>query len=147
MSQAILSASAWIPDEPTSEGDEPAPVWTVSAEVSVTDVDGKPIAGLSTKSLWTLHLTFANKFTMPVQSGYFKVEKVAWFGWTGPGFYMLALDPLGGVGEWGVPTACGIALHRKAATKPRPISELQGQIVVPVAWASPRVVATAWGHP
>jgi hypothetical protein len=119
-------------------------------------MDGNPIGGLASKPLWTVHLTFSNTTTWlnkcsvkEVQGGP-QAESY-------PGFYCLVADGRvsGGVEpagkpagesaslEWAVPTACGIALYRKAVTKPRKEAEVRAQIVVPVAFAWPKYVQSA----
>jgi hypothetical protein len=137
MSEAIITAAAWVPNEPkaeaSKEGEDTLFRWTILAEASVSDTDGKPVDKLS-KSSWKVHVTAAGgtPWSLP-----FSVKPLTSF--PSPitaleGYYLVRVDNFP-AGPWEMPTAMGIAIaNRKLG--------LQGKVVVPVALAGPTVVST-----
>jgi hypothetical protein len=133
MNEAMVTAVAWIPDEPkmlVSQGQATGFEWRILAEASVTDTDGKPMSGLA-KNSWKVHVTDAQGGTLLPA---FSVGPMSALPPTVlPGFYLLKVSKFQ-TGTWIMPTAFGIAISSKKMN-------LEGQVVVPIALAGPTVVS------
>jgi hypothetical protein len=116
MSEVIITAAAWVRDEPkvTQFQAEQATVsWRILAEASVTDTAGEPVSKVQ-KSAWRLHVTDSSGNTYPLG---FSVSEIAIIQPTQLGFYLLRLDELK-TSDWpAAPTACGIAIKRLRRTE------------------------------
>jgi hypothetical protein len=136
MSEVIITAAAWIPDEPKielSQEDVAEFTWRILAEASVTDTDGKPISKL-TKSSWNVHVTDASGTTWAPPFSVAPVNALFLSPPGPPGFYLLKVDQFP-TAPGVAPTAFGIVIAYKKLN-------LEGQVVVPVALAGPTVVST-----
>jgi hypothetical protein len=132
----IITAAAWVADEPTpfftpsSEGNPAAFEWNILVEACVTDTGGQPVTKLS-KSAWKIHVMDAEGIAWLLG---FTITDALSFTTPLPGYYRFVLesfptDPLV------APTACGITLNAKKL-------DAHGQVVVPVALATPQAVQT-----
>jgi len=136
MTEAIITAAAWSPSEPTAgdtkEGETTGFLWQILAEASVMASDGTPVADL-TKSAWKVlvtdasSVTFAPSFTVVPIVPVFAPAPV-------PGFYLVTVSEFP-TKPWVEPTAFGIAISSRKLS-------LAGQVVVPIALAGPTVVST-----
>lgn len=138
MSEVIITATAWVLDEPKvtktdAQSGEPVNfAWKIFAEASVTDTEGEPVSKVP-KAAWKVHLTDALGLT--VLLGFTVAEITAAFK-PQPGFYLLRLDEFP-THAWVAPTACGIAIRGYVGRKKL---KVRGQVVVPIELAGPKVV-------
>ena len=138
MSEAKVTASAWVAVEPPSvrfsgpHGELSQAGWNLRAEASVNDDLGEPVSGLSKKA-WTIHVTDA------VGNSYapsFTLSQVAASGQPAAGFYLLAISDLK-TPLWISPTAFGITINSPAR---KGKGELRGQVVVPIRVQGPTIL-------
>lgn len=131
MSEVIITAAAWVKDEPrvtkTVEDEPEEFAWTILAEASVTDTKGDPMSKLP-KSAWNVHVTDASGVTLlPLGVGVVEIVPII----NQPlqlGFYLLTVPEVP-TAPWVAPAACGIAI--KGNVGPNKL-KVRGQVVVPI---------------
>jgi hypothetical protein len=136
MSEVIITAAAWVRDDPKllKKSGKPTFVWQILAEASVTDTEGEPVSKLP-KSAWRVHVTDGSGST-PGWPGFNVVEIAPDPTQVALGFYLLTLDEFW-TSPWVAPTACGIAISGYIGRKKL---KVRGQVVVPIDLAGPTAV-------
>jgi hypothetical protein len=139
MSEVIITAAAWVRDDPKViqiVEEEVVFGWRILAEASVTDTEGGPVSKLP-KGAWRVHVTDSSGVTLLL--GFSVTEIVPIINQpTQLGFYLLTLAEFP-TSAWVAPTACGVAIRGYRGPK-KPQTQVRGQVVVPIELAGPTAV-------